>query len=74
MHKAANQLKIVLQSFFVIILFLTFSTSIVSAGAAISPFSVEDAYTVSLLHMNGTDGAQAFADESGKIWTAAGNA
>lgn len=36
--------------------------------------AVDDAYTVSLLHMNGTDGSTAFTDESGKSWTANGNA
>jgi RHS repeat-associated protein len=35
---------------------------------------LEDSNTVSLLHMNGTDGATTFTDESGKTWTANGNA
>lgn len=35
---------------------------------------VDDGYTVSLLHFNGTDGATSFIDESGKTWTAAGSA
>jgi hypothetical protein len=33
-----------------------------------------DAYTVSLLHMDGADASTTFTDESGKIWTANGNA
>ncbi|HEX2994517.1 MAG TPA: LamG-like jellyroll fold domain-containing protein [Anaerolineales bacterium] len=35
---------------------------------------IDDNYTVVLLHMNGTDESTVFADESGKEWTAAGNA
>lgn len=33
-----------------------------------------DSYTVALLHMNGSDGSTTFTDESGKTWTANGNA
>ncbi|MBN2115754.1 MAG: hypothetical protein JW730_04245 [Anaerolineales bacterium] len=33
---------------------------------------VDDGYTVSLLHMNGTDGSTIFTDEAGKTWTANG--
>jgi hypothetical protein len=36
--------------------------------------SINDDYTVALLHMNGMDGSTAFTDESGKTWTAYGNA
>lgn len=35
---------------------------------------LDDAYTVALLHMNGADASTTFADESGKTWTANGNA
>jgi hypothetical protein len=35
---------------------------------------VDDAFTVALLHMDGTHGSTTFTDESGKTWTAAGNA
>ena len=35
---------------------------------------VDDSYSVSLLHMNGADASTTFTDESGKTWTAAGNA
>ena len=35
---------------------------------------VDDAFTKALLHFNGADGATSFKDESGKTWTAAGNA
>jgi len=36
--------------------------------------STVDEFTVALLHMNGTDAATAFTDETGKTWTAQGNA
>jgi sulfur transfer complex TusBCD TusB component (DsrH family) len=36
--------------------------------------AVDDVYTVSLLHMDGTDASTTFTDESGKTWTAGGNA
>lgn len=36
--------------------------------------AVDDAYTVALLHMNGSDGSTTFTDESGKTWTARGDA
>jgi hypothetical protein len=36
--------------------------------------AVDDIYTVALLHMNGTDASTTFTDESGKSWTANGNA
>lgn len=35
---------------------------------------VDDNYTVSLLHFNGADASTTFTDESGKTWTASGNA
>jgi len=35
---------------------------------------IDDIYTVALLHMNGADAATTFIDESGKTWTANGNA
>jgi len=36
--------------------------------------AVDDSYTVTLLHMDGSDASTTFTDESGKTWTAAGNA
>ena len=36
--------------------------------------AVDDSYTVALLHMNGVDASTTFTDESGKTWTANGNA
>jgi hypothetical protein len=36
--------------------------------------AVDDSYTKALLHFNGTDESNTFTDESGKEWTAAGNA
>ena len=36
--------------------------------------AVDDSYTKVLLHMNGSDGSTTFTDESGKTWTAHGNA
>lgn len=36
--------------------------------------AVDDGYTVALLHMDGTDASTTFTDESGKTWTANGNA
>lgn len=36
--------------------------------------STFDEFTVALLHMNGADAATAFTDETGKTWTAQGNA
>jgi hypothetical protein len=36
--------------------------------------SSADAYTVALLHMNGTDTSTTFTDATGKSWTASGNA
>ncbi len=35
---------------------------------------VDDSYTKSLLHFNGTDASTTFTDESGKTWTANGDA
>lgn len=35
---------------------------------------VDDTYTKSLLHCNGTDGSTTITDESGRTWTAYGNA
>lgn len=36
--------------------------------------AVDNIYTVSLLHNNGANGSTTFTDESGKVWTAYGNA
>jgi len=36
--------------------------------------AVDDIYTKVLLHFDGANGSTTFADESGKVWTAAGNA
>ena len=36
--------------------------------------AVDDSYTVALLHMDGADASTTFTDESGKTWTARGNA
>jgi hypothetical protein len=36
--------------------------------------AVDDQYTKALLHFDGTDASTTFLDETGKIWTAAGNA
>jgi hypothetical protein len=36
--------------------------------------AVDDGYTKALLHMNGADTSTTFTDESGKTWTAGGNA
>jgi hypothetical protein len=36
--------------------------------------AVDDIYTVALLHMDGADTSTTFTDESGKTWTAVGNA
>jgi len=36
--------------------------------------AVDDSYTKSLLHFDGADGSTTFTDESGKVWTAGGNA
>ena len=36
--------------------------------------AVDDAYTKSLLHMDGTDASTTFTDESGKTWTRGGDA
>lgn len=36
--------------------------------------AVDDSYTKSLLHFDGSDASTTFTDESGKTWTAAGNA
>ena len=38
------------------------------------PVIARDSYTKSLLHMNGTNGSTTFTDETGKVWTAHGNA
>jgi hypothetical protein len=43
-------------------------------GQVYTVTKIDDAYSVSLLHMNGTDGATTFKDETGKVWTVAGNA
>src|SRR5690606_36671645 len=40
----------------------------------ITPWSGVDMYTVSMLHMDGVDGATTFIDETGKAWTTHGNA
>jgi Concanavalin A-like lectin/glucanases superfamily len=36
--------------------------------------AVDDSYTTSLLHMDGTNNSTTFIDESGRIWTSSGNA
>ena len=36
--------------------------------------ALDDSYSKVLLHMDGADGSQTFTDESGKTWTANGNA
>ena len=36
--------------------------------------ALDDTYTVALLHFNGADTSTTFTDESGKTWTASGNA
>lgn len=36
--------------------------------------ATDDSYTKSLLHMDGLDASTTFTDESGKVWTAYGNA
>ena len=36
--------------------------------------AIDDAYSVVLLHFDGTDASTTFTDESGKTWTATGNA
>lgn len=36
--------------------------------------SVDDSFTKSLLHFNGVDASTTFTDESGKVWTAQGDA
>ena len=36
--------------------------------------AVDDSYSKALLHMDGTDASTTFTDESGKTWTARGNA
>lgn len=36
--------------------------------------AVDDSFSVALLHMNGADASTTFTDESGKSWTANGNA
>jgi hypothetical protein len=43
-------------------------------GATAQPTYVDDAYTVVLLHGDGSDGQRRFADQSGKQWTANGDA
>ncbi len=35
--------------------------------------AVDDSYTKSLLHFDGTNGTQVFTDESGKTWSSGGN-
>jgi hypothetical protein len=72
MSKAVSRSRIVFQ--FILVLFLLIAINNNNVSAAPSPlFSVDDSYTVSLLHMNGTDGSLAFTDESSKIWSPAGN-
>lgn len=36
--------------------------------------ALDDGFSVALLHLNGADASTTFTDESGKSWTAAGNA
>jgi RHS repeat-associated protein len=43
-------------------------------NATNTPPSANDSYTKALLHMNGTDTSTIFVDQTGKSWTAAGNA
>jgi len=43
-------------------------------GIAVPSGGGPDAYTVALLHMNEADGSTNFIDETGKTWTAVGNA
>lgn len=52
----------------IVVLFtlFVFNNNIVSANTPNLLLSVDDSYTVSLLHMNGVDGSTAFTDESGK--------
>ena len=44
------------------------------AARAYRLFDVDDSYSVALLHMNGADASTTFTDESGKTWTAYGDA
>lgn len=73
MSKATNRSKIVFQSILILLLLIAFTASMVSAETATAPFLVEDDDTISLLHMNGPDGSQAFQDETGRMWTPVGN-
>ena len=50
-----------------------YTTSFTPPTAAFDDPSVTN-WTVSLLHFDGTDGSTTFTDESGRTWTAAGNA
>lgn len=45
-----------------------------TVDAAAARPGIDDAFTKSLLHFNGVDASTTFTDESGKVWTAAGNA
>lgn len=56
-------------SFIVPILLIGLILTIIPANA-----SVDDSYTVSLLHFNGTNNSTTFTDESGKSWSPSGNA
>jgi Concanavalin A-like lectin/glucanases superfamily len=55
--------------FLLVVAGLTFVTGIFRTYA-----DVDDSYTKSLLHFNGTDASTTFTDDSGKTWTANGNA
>ena len=54
---------------FLLVAFLSIVTNFSPSSAA-----VDDAYSKALLHFNGSDGSISFIDESGKIWTAHGDA
>ncbi|WKZ38421.1 MAG: RHS repeat-associated core domain-containing protein [Anaerolineales bacterium] len=54
--------------------FIPTNTSGPSPTPTVTPWSGADAYTSAMLHMNGALGSKTFIDETGKIWTAAGDA
>lgn len=53
---------------------LLFAMSIILPVIASPLEAVDDEYTKSLLHFDGADASTTFTDESGKTWTASGNA
>lgn len=60
---------------FILLIFVVTLFTLPSGSASARPGeAVDDAYTVTLLHCNGSDGSTTFTDESGKTWTANGNA